>query len=165
MIFVVLGTQKFQFNRLLEELDNLKKDGKITDEIIAQVGYSTYQVGSFPTFDFIEKDKFDQYIDQADIVICHGGTGVIVSALKKEKKVIAIPRKNEFNEHVDDHQKEIVSIFFDLGYIEEVDHISELIKAIINVEQKEYKSFKSNNDIFVNELREDIIKLSNGEGK
>ena len=39
MIFVTLGSQKFQFNRLLQAVDNLKTD----EEIFAQIGYSDYK--------------------------------------------------------------------------------------------------------------------------
>lgn len=39
MIFVTLGSQKFQFNRLLQAVDKLQTD----DEIFAQIGYSDYK--------------------------------------------------------------------------------------------------------------------------
>ena len=39
MIFVTLGSQKFQFNRLLKAVDELDTD----DEIFAQIGYSNYK--------------------------------------------------------------------------------------------------------------------------
>ena len=42
MIFITLGSQKFQFNRLLKAIDKLIADGKITDEVFAQIGYSDY---------------------------------------------------------------------------------------------------------------------------
>ena len=35
MIFITLGSQKFQFNRLLKAIDKLIADGKITDEVFA----------------------------------------------------------------------------------------------------------------------------------
>ena len=43
MIFITLGSQKFQFNRLLIEVDKLIVDGKITEEVFAQIGYSDYK--------------------------------------------------------------------------------------------------------------------------
>ena len=47
MIFVTLGSQKFQFNRLLIELDKLKENNKIDDVIFAQIGYSDYKPKNF----------------------------------------------------------------------------------------------------------------------
>lgn len=39
MIFITLGSQKFQFNRLLKAVDELVAAGKIKDEVFAQIGY------------------------------------------------------------------------------------------------------------------------------
>lgn len=160
MIFIILGSQKFQFNRLLEAIDDLKKKGKIKEDIIAQVGYSDYIPNTFQIIDFIEKENFESYIEKADIVICHGGTGAIITALKKNKKVIAIPRDSKYGEHVDDHQKQIVSMFSELNLIEACFDVADLEDIIKIIHHKNYESFKSNNYVFVSELRKDIEKIA-----
>ena len=43
MIFVSVGTHEQPFNRLVKAVDDLKKDGVITDEVIIQTGFSTYK--------------------------------------------------------------------------------------------------------------------------
>lgn len=43
MIFVTVGTHEQQFNRLIEEIDRLKENGIIKDEVIMQTGYCTYE--------------------------------------------------------------------------------------------------------------------------
>ena len=43
MIFVVLGTQKFQCNRLLKTVDELVGNGTIKEEVFAQKGYIDYK--------------------------------------------------------------------------------------------------------------------------
>lgn len=43
MIFVTVGTHEQPFNRLIECIDNLKKDGVIQEDVIIQTGYSTYE--------------------------------------------------------------------------------------------------------------------------
>ena len=43
MIFVTVGTHEQPFNRLIEFIDNLKRDGKIQEEVIMQTGFSTYE--------------------------------------------------------------------------------------------------------------------------
>lgn len=43
MIFITLGSQKFQFNRLLQAVDQLIEKSVIEDEVFAQIGYSDYQ--------------------------------------------------------------------------------------------------------------------------
>lgn len=159
MIFIVLGSQKFQFNRLLIELDKLKSAGKISDEIIAQTGYSDYTPSSINAIDFIEKKEFDQYVSEADTVICHGGTGAIVSSLKKGKKVIAVPRDSKFSEHVDNHQFQIVEMFADLNLIEPCYDCENLFEAFSKSKIKNYNEFKSNNLTFMSEVRKDIESL------
>lgn len=42
MIFVAVGTQMFQFNRMLSLLDEAVKVEMICDKIVAQIGNSTY---------------------------------------------------------------------------------------------------------------------------
>ena len=43
MIFITLGSQKFQFNRLLRAVDELIEKGVIDDTVFAQIGYSDYE--------------------------------------------------------------------------------------------------------------------------
>ena len=73
MIFVTLGTQKFQLNRLLKQLDKYIEQGQITDKVIAQIGYSDYLPKRYEYIDFLNKTEFDEMIEAADIVIAHSG--------------------------------------------------------------------------------------------
>ena len=43
MIFVTVGTHEQPFNRLIQAVDDLKRDGIITEEVIMQTGFSTYK--------------------------------------------------------------------------------------------------------------------------
>lgn len=43
MIFVTVGTHEQPFNRLIQKVDELKRDGIIKDEVIIQTGFSTYE--------------------------------------------------------------------------------------------------------------------------
>lgn len=63
MIFVSLGSQKFQFNRLLEYLDNLCQKKIITEEIFAQVGVSDFLPKNFEIKDFLTRDEFVEKIE------------------------------------------------------------------------------------------------------
>ena len=93
MIFVTLGSQKFQFNRLLRAIDMQIGSGKIKDTVFAQIGYSDYVPENFEYKDFLDRNEFLFMQDKCDIIITHGGTGAIVSALKKNKteKSVSIP--------------------------------------------------------------------------
>lgn len=43
MIFVTVGTHEQPFNRLIQKVDELKRDGVIKDDVIIQTGFSTYK--------------------------------------------------------------------------------------------------------------------------
>ena len=71
MIFVTVGTHEQQFNRLVEYMDKLAK--KLDEEIIIQIGFSTY----IPKFSKWKKlfsyKEMSINIEKARIVITHGG--------------------------------------------------------------------------------------------
>ena len=103
-IFITLGSQKFQFNRLLKAVDELCEKGTIdAEDVFAQIGYSDYIPKNFSYKKFLDRDEFSNEMEKANIVITHGGTGAIIGAVKKGKKVIAVPRRAKYGEHVDDH--------------------------------------------------------------
>ncbi len=141
MIFVALGTQKFQFNRILIEIDNLIEEGKIKEEVFAQIGHSTYQPKNYQYKQFLNPKDFDDKIQSCDIFISHGGVGSITGGLKNNKKIIACPRLKKFDEHIDDHQLEICEKYSELGYVVKVDETTSLIEAISKAKKIELNKF------------------------
>lgn len=157
MIFITVGTQKFQFNRLLKEIDDLCSANVIQEEIIAQVGYSTYQPANFTTYKLLQPEDMNKYVEDASILITHGGTSSIFNALKKGKKVIVVPRLSKFDEHVDDHQIEICEVLDRKGYVSLVWDIKELKVAIQEIHSKVFNTYNFSQD----ELVKDIIQFIN----
>lgn len=101
-IFITLGSQKFQFNRLLKAVDELCEKGTVdAEDVFAQIGYSDYLPKNFSYKKFLDRDEFSNEMEKANIVITHGGTGAIIGAVKRGKKVIAVPRLAKYGEHVD----------------------------------------------------------------
>ena len=151
MIFITLGSQKFQFNRLLKAVDEIAVD----DEIFAQIGYSDYKPQHYKYKQFLDRDEFEQMMSKADIVITHGGTGAIIEAVKKDKKVIAVPRLKKYGEHVDDHQIQLIGQFRNLELIYACEDM-DLEKALRTVKETEYKSYQSNTERIIKSLEEFI---------
>lgn len=152
MIFITVGSQKFQFNRLLKAVDELVENGTITDRIFAQIGYSNYKPVHYAYEDFMDRDAFSVEMDKADIVITHGGTGAIIGAVKKGKKVIAVPRLAKYGEHVDDHQLQLVSQFKELDLICECMDVEKIGEALEIVKKTEYKVYQSNTQTIINSI-------------
>lgn len=150
MILVTLGTQDQKFYRLLDALEN----SKIKDKIVVQAGGSSdYQSKKMEIFRFIDYKEMEKYIDDADLIITHGGTGSIIMPLQKGKKVIACARLEKYGEHINDHQKELVSVFAEEGYILEFNDgeiIDDLIKKSKSFKPKKYVS---NTENFIKNLK------------
>lgn len=117
MVFVVLGTQKNQFTRMLEMVDDLVKAGAVNEPVIAQIGYTEYETKNFQCFRMVDEADFQKYISEASVVISHSGSGALFSAIKQGKKIIAVARLKEYGEMIDDHQTELVRKLTEEGYI------------------------------------------------
>lgn len=144
MIFVTLGSQKFQFNRLLCKIDELITEGVISEPVYAQIGYSDYKPTHYQYRKFMDRDEFIDMEIKCDIVVTHGGTGAIIGAVKNGKKVIAIPRMAKYGEHVDDHQIQLLKQFDEMGIIEACYEVGELENAILRAKSKIYRPYISN---------------------
>lgn len=144
-IFITLGSQKFQFNRLLKAVDELCEKGTVdAEDVFAQIGYSDYVPQKYNYKTFFDRDEFSNEMEKADIVITHGGTGAIIGAVKKGKKVIAVPRLAKYGEHVDDHQLQLIKQFDDLNLICPCRDTNKLETALDTVQRTKYNSYKSN---------------------
>lgn len=131
MIFVTTGTQKFPFDRLLKAVDEEIQKGTITEPVFAQTGASDYHPRFYESVKFMHPDEMDQKRKEASLILTHGGTNSIISALRLGKPVVAVPRLVKYKEHVDDHQKEILEEMRTGGLIvtaEEMDHLAEAIE-------------------------------------
>lgn len=144
MIFITLGSQKFQFNRLLKAIDELVEKKQIEDDIFAQIGYSDYKPKNYKYKDFLDRGEFKDAMGKSDIVITHGGTGAIVGAIKQGKKVIAVPRLAKYEEHVDDHQLQIIGQFTQMNLIKSINDMCELKDALEEVKVMKFKKYVSN---------------------
>ncbi|MDK2586347.1 PssE/Cps14G family polysaccharide biosynthesis glycosyltransferase [Romboutsia sedimentorum] len=157
MIFITLGSQKFQFNRLLIEIDRLAEEGKISEKLFAQIGYSDYKPKNYDYKEFLNRDEFSQIMKNCEKVITHGGTGAIVGAIKQDKKVIAIPRLKKYEEHVDDHQIEITEMFESMNLIMAIDEVGMLENAMKKIASIELQEYESNTKKIIDSIEQFIV--------
>lgn len=153
MIFVTLGSQKFQFNRLLKELDELCEKKIIQEEIFAQVGASDYKPHHYAFQKFLNRNEFQNYMNQCDIVITHGGTGAIITAVKLGKKVIAVPRLAKFEEHVDDHQIQLIQQFDGMNLIMPCYDTEQLGEKLLQIRECTFKTYSSNTTVIIDDIK------------
>ena len=159
MIFVTVGTQDKPFTRLLEAIEKAIEDKSIEDEVIVQAGYTKYESKKMKVLEYIPFDKFGEYIENADVIITHGGVGSIVSAVKKGKKVVAVARLAEFGEHTNDHQLQVIEKMSKDGYIIDGNDLNKLSENIERAKELKVKEYISNTDAFIENLKNEINKL------
>lgn len=102
MIFVTIGSQ-VPFDRMIEAVDQIAPllEGK---EFVVQALASGYKAKHFKTIEYISPANFKHYVESAELVISHAGTGTILSVSQLEKPMIVFPRSGKLKETRNDHQ-------------------------------------------------------------
>lgn len=152
MILVTLGTQRQQFNRLLDYIER----SNIKDEIVVQAGHTKYNSKKMKIVSFMTYEQMSKLEDKAELIITHGGTGSIIGPLKKGKKIIACARKEEYGEHSDNHQEELVTIFKEEGYILELNEDIKLEDLLKEIKKFKPQKYISNTKKFISKLKKAI---------
>lgn len=142
MILVTLGTQKQSFSRLLKLIEKAIDNGLIKEKVLVQAGHTKYETKKMEIFDFVSISELEKMVSECNLLITHGGVGSIMTALRKNKKVIAMARLSKYKEHVNDHQLQIVSEFSSKNYILNADenNFEEIIKKVSKFKPEPFKS-------------------------
>ena len=147
MILVCVGASEYKLDRLLQYVDELCDEGILDGkDIVAQIGNTDYQPRNYKGFSLIGRDEFQSYMEQANLIISHAGTGSVIPPLKLGKKVIVFPRLEKYHEHLDDHQLELRDVFTNAGYTLSAENKDELVQAIEQAKSFQPKTFRSNNE-------------------
>lgn len=157
MILVTLGTQDKSFIRLLNVVEKLVKNRVIDDEVVVQAGYTKFKSEFLKVFDYISIDDFKRYLEKADLIITHGGVGTIMSALSANKKIIGCARLAKFEEHQNDHQKQILETFDKEGYLIYAEDLDNLVSYIEKSKSFVPNAFKSNTENMISLIKNYII--------
>ena len=104
MIFVTVGTHEQPFDRLISRIDELKGSGVISEDVIIQTGYSTYEPKHCAWSKLLPYSEMVKNVAEARIVITHGGPSSFIMPLQVGKIPIVVPRQEKYSEHVNDHQ-------------------------------------------------------------
>ena len=157
LIFVTVGTQ-IPFDRLLKSVEKQIELGNIKEKVIVQAGVTNFKSDKMEIVGFIPMNEFKKIIEDAKIIICHGGVGTITDGLKNNKVIIACPRLERFDEAKNDHQKQIVENFGNSGFIIPLLDLKDLDKALEKAKTFKPKMYKSNTNNMINLLENYINK-------
>lgn len=152
MIFVTVGTHEQQFNRLVEYMDRWAAEHD--EEVVMQIGYCTYEPKIAKWAKLYPYSEMVKKVDEARIVITHGGPSSFIMPLQIGKTPIVVPRQYKFNEHVNDHQvKFCEEVESRMGTIIVVGNVEKLGSVIENYdEMKKGGKNTSNNAKFCEDL-------------
>lgn len=163
MIFVTVGTHEQPFNRLIETVDEMKAENVFEDDVITQTGYSTYEPKFCEWQKLYPYDKMLELVNQARIVITHGGPSSFIMPLQIGKIPIVVPRQKQYGEHVNDHQLEFCKAVEErFGNIIVAENEEQLRAAIVNyadVVSSKTNGITSNNSKFVKDFEREISEM------
>lgn len=161
MIFVTVGTHEQPFNRLVEYIDNLKRDKIITDDVMIQTGFSTYEPQYCKWSKLLPYQEMVRYVQEASIVITHGGPSSFIMPLQVGKTPIVVPRYEKFGEHVNDHQVEFAKAVEErqknIIVVEDIEKLRDVIVNYKSITETMSGGLHSNNKYF----NEEFEKLVN----
>jgi UDP-N-acetylglucosamine transferase subunit ALG13 len=116
-ILVIVGTDHHPFDRLISWTNEwLGQHPEKASGFFVQWG-STSARPCCPGARFLEVGELADLLDQADVIVCHGGPNTIAEAWARGRKPIVVPRLATIGEHVDDHQADFCEKFAALGRI------------------------------------------------
>lgn len=163
MIFVTVGTHEQPFNRLVECIDKLVENDVIKEDIVIQIGYSTYEPKYCKWSKFFPYNEMVKNVAEARIVITHGGPSSFIMPLQVGKIPIVVPRRKEFNEHVNDHQvnfcKAVAEKMGTILVINDMDKLSDMIQNYNNIVSDMRYGIDSNNAKFCAEFEKIVNEI------
>lgn len=130
LLFATVGVT-LPFDRMTEMVAGLKTQGAIPEDVVFQTGIGGLTPPGMVAFETLPFDGMKSYLRDADIVVCHGGTGSVITALREGCRTIVVPRAFEKGEHYDDHQQEITNAFAARGLVIPANSAEELAAALI----------------------------------
>jgi UDP-N-acetylglucosamine transferase subunit ALG13 len=132
MTFVTVGNATQGFRRLLDAVEGLAaKDLRALKPIFIQTGHNVdFRPVHCRSTPFLSMEEFQQWMEQADLLITHGGAGTLLNALRLGKLPVVMPRRYKYGEHVNDHQVQLVEVLAAEGWVVSVHEPEDLEVAI-----------------------------------
>ena len=154
MIFVTVGTHEQPFNRLVEYMDRWAE--KHDEPVVIQTGYSTYQPKNCKWSKLYPYQEMVKKVNEVRIVITHGGPSSFIMSLQIGKIPVVVPRKKEFNEHVNDHQvnfcKAVAQRQRNIIVVEDVSELGNILDEYDIIVNSMQNNLLSNNERFCEEF-------------
>lgn len=155
MIFLTIGFQ-FSFDRLIKEMDRITPNLNGL-HVIAQVSKTKHEVENMESHAYVKPEEYDNYFNEATLIVSHAGMGSILSALESERPIIVMPRLKKYGELTTDHQISTARRLEKLNYIhvayDETELESKVMKVLNGDLKPLHKISKHASDQLLNSLK------------
>lgn len=132
MIFVTVGTT--DFDELIKKMDEITPE--LGQNVVAQIGRGSYVPQNYTYFRFAP--SLDEYYEQADIVVAHGGLGTLIEVMERKKKLIGLSNPDRFDHHQEDILKSM-SERKHMVWCRSLDTLKDCIQTAIDYELVPYE--------------------------
>lgn len=107
--FVAAGTHGQPFDRLVAMVETAMDAGLLPEPVVVQAPTSRASRGAAEVVPRLPAEELRRRIAGAEVVISHGGAGILSLALRSGRMPIVLARRRAHREHVDDHQVGMVA--------------------------------------------------------
>ncbi len=133
MIFITVGTA--HFDPIIQEIDRLVATGRITEQVVAQIGRGEYIPKNFRYFRFIRSLK--TAYEKADVIVSTGGAGTTMECVTHGLKLVIV----ENTTLMEGHQAQLIGEMSRRGHLIWCREISNLEKCIKEAQTKTFEPF------------------------
>jgi UDP-N-acetylglucosamine transferase subunit ALG13 len=165
VVFVTVGNAKQGFGRLLNAVGSLAARGRFRDEpVIVQYGHNLgFSAAGCECVPFLSMGDFQRLLEEADVVVSHGGSTVL-AAVRLGKVPVVMPRRRAYHEHVNDHQVRFVEALAEEGCVVPVYEPSDLEGALARARQPREDRWQPERADMLSLVRQAIAELGAGSG-
>jgi UDP-N-acetylglucosamine transferase subunit ALG13 len=157
VILVIVGTNFYSFDRLIKAVDLCIQT---SHSKVIQIGASKYIPVNSNYFDYKDNETIGHLIEECELVITHGGFGTMMEAIELGKRTIAVPRKLEFGECLD-NQEELVKYFESKNYVVgcyEIKDLPNLVDQCL-MGKISFANYKPESSLKISDLIEQNLKI------
>jgi UDP-N-acetylglucosamine transferase subunit ALG13 len=152
MIFVTVGTHNQPFDRLLRCIDELAATKEVHEDVFMQTGTNAYIPKHCAYKTLLTPKEMKQKMEDAHIVITHGGPSSFVQSLELGKVPVVVARRKEFHEHINNHQVDFCKTFsqteHSIIYVDQISQLEYVLEHYDDIAASMRPTLTSNNKFF-----------------